>query len=234
MSFASAASSSAVTPVIRTEEDSSRRSSSTMSSASRIACSCWRAMTSSVACGVHVRVAVPVAADPRAERERARVDGELDADARELVVERLERVRHRVVMQRVEVVDGVAGLVDRLGAHDAQLVRLPEQVDELLEAAPDPALGDRVDRQAVGPERALPLVEQRGDPADLRQHAAARRLGRVGGEDRAQVQVAQVGGDLAGGVPGGLDPVDRLLQPASRARAGRPRARGRGGPARRR
>ena len=52
MSFASAASSSAVTPVMRTDEESSRRSSSTMSSVSRIACSCWRAMTSSVACGV--------------------------------------------------------------------------------------------------------------------------------------------------------------------------------------
>ena len=123
-------------------------------------------------------------------------------------------------MERVEVVDGVAGLVDRLGAHDAQLVRLPEQVDELLEAAADTALGDRVDRQAVGAERALPLVQQRGDPADLRQHAAARRLGRVGGEDRAQVQVAQVGGDLAGGVAGGLDPVDRLLQPGPVLEAG--------------
>ena len=160
--------------------------------------------------------------------------GQLDADARELVVERLERVRHGVVMERVEVVDGVAGLVDRLGAHDAQLVRLPEQVDELLEAAADAALGDRVDRQAVGPERALPLVQQRGDPADLRQHAAPRGLRRVGREDRAQVHVAQVGGDLARGVAGGLDPVDRLLQPRALLERGWPRARGRGGPARRR
>ena len=120
---------------------------------------------------------------------------------------------HRVVVQRVEVVDGVARLVDRLGAHDAKLVGLPQEVDELLEAAVHAALGVRVERQAVGSERALPVVEQARDPADLREDGPARRLGRVRGEDRAQVELAQVGGDLAGGVAGGLDAVDRLLQP---------------------
>ena len=101
----------------------------------------------------HVGVAVAVAADPAAEAQRASVDGEVDAEAGELVDQRLERVGHGVAVQLVEVVDGVARLVDDVGLGHAQLVALPQQLDELLQAALDAALRGL----AHGP---LALVEQ--------------------------------------------------------------------------
>ena len=76
----------------------------------------------------------------------------------QLVGERLERPRDGVAVQRVEVVDGVARLVDHLGARDAQLVGLPQQVDQLLQPAPDARSATRSRRR---PSRhAVPLVEQ--------------------------------------------------------------------------
>ena len=139
----------------------------------------------------HVGVAVAVAADPAAEAQRARVDGEVDAQARELVDERLERVGHRVAVQLVEVVDGVARLVDHVGLGHAQLVALPQQLDELLEPALDAALRGLAD----GPPA---LVEQGRDLAQLGQHRAPRGLGGMGGEDRAHREVRDVRAQLAG------------------------------------
>ena len=139
-----------------------------------------------------VGVAVAVAADPAAEAQRARLDGQVDAEAGELVDERLERVGHRVAVQLVEVVDGVARLVDDVGLGHAQLVALPQQVDELLQAALDAALR----RLAHG---ALALVEQVRDLAQLGEDRAPGRLGGVGGEDRADREVRDVGAQLARG-----------------------------------
>jgi hypothetical protein len=154
----------------------------------------------------HVGVAVAVAADPAAEAQRAGVDGEVDAEPRELVDQRLERVGHRVAVQLVEVVDGVARLVDHVGLGHAQLVALPQELDELLEAALDAALRGFAD----GP---LALVEEGRDLAQLGQHRAPRGLGRVGREDRAHRQVGDVGAQLAGPDVRARDPLDGLRQP---------------------
>ena len=154
----------------------------------------------------HVGVAVAVAADPAAEAQRASVDREVDAEAGELVDQRLERVGHRVAVQLVEVVDGVARLVDDVGLGHAQLVALPQQLDELLEPALDAALRG----VAHGP---LALVEQGGDLAQLGQHRAPRGLGGVGGEHGAHREVRDVRAQLAGRDRGARDPLDGLRQP---------------------
>ena len=127
--------------------------------------------------GAHVGVAVAVAADPGAERERAGVERQLEAEPGELVGERLEHVRDGVAVELVEVVDGVARLVDDVGTGDAQLVGLPHQVDQLLQPAPGPAARARVQRSA-GPGRAVPLVEQTGDVPELA--STVRRAASVG------------------------------------------------------
>jgi hypothetical protein len=132
--------------------------------------------------------------------------------AGELVDQGLERVGHRVAVQLVEVVDGVARLVDDVGLGHAQLVALPQQLDELLQAALDPALR----RLAHGP---LALVEQGRDLAQLGQHRAPRGLGGMGGEDRAHGEVRDVRAQLAGRDRRVGDPLDGLRQPRPALRA---------------
>ena len=127
------------------------------------------------------RVAVAVAADPRPERQRPGVGGQRDADRLERERQVVEHLRHRAVREVVEVVEGVAGLVEHLRAVQAQLVGLPEQVDELGGAARHARV---VEADAV----ALGRVEQVGDGAQLEQHRAPRGLGRVRGEDRPRRQ----------------------------------------------
>src|SRR6476646_7941983 len=99
---------------MRTEEERSARSSSMTASASRSAWTCWSSRTSSVG------VAVAGAPDPAAEAQGAGIDGQVDAEAGELVDERLQGFGHGVAVQLVEVVDGVAGLVDDVGLGHAQ------------------------------------------------------------------------------------------------------------------
>ncbi|GAA3098949.1 hypothetical protein GCM10020254_50570 [Streptomyces goshikiensis] len=130
--------------------------------------------------GGDVGVAVPVAADPGAEGEGPGAGGQLDADALELCGEVLQYVPDGAGVQLVEVVDGVAGLVGGLGAHDAELVGLPDEVDVLGEA------------QVVAAAFAGAgggLLQQGGDAAQLVEDAAAGRLGGVRGEDGADVEV---------------------------------------------
>jgi hypothetical protein len=82
-----------------------------------------------------VRVAVAVAADPRPERERTGGRRQRHAQVRQRVGEVLEHLGRGVVGEVGEVVDGVAGLVGWFGPLQAQFVGLPEQVDQLGEAA---------------------------------------------------------------------------------------------------
>jgi hypothetical protein len=86
----------------------------------------------------------------------------------------------------------------------------PQQVDQLLQPAPDAAFGDTVGRAVTRAEGAVPLVEEAGDLLDLREHAAAGGLGGMGGEDRAQRNLMKIGGDVARGEPGGGDLIDSL------------------------
>lgn len=94
-------------------------------------------------------------------------------------------------MQLVEVVDGVAGLVGGLGASDAQLVGLPDEVDVLGQP--------QVGAAALGAAGlGLGLFQQLRDLAQLRQHGAAGRLGGVRGEDGAHREVARGFGQVRG------------------------------------
>ncbi len=162
--------------------------------------------------GADGRVAVAVAADPAAEGERRRVQRRLEPEPRQLHGQFLEHVGDRPGRQLVEVVDGVARLVEHLGLGDADLVGLPEQVDQLFQPAHRPRRRRLV---AVG---GLQRVEQPGELAQLGEHGAAGRLGRVGGEDRADREPPDQLGQLVG-VAGerlvGADPGHRLGQPAA-------------------
>ena len=168
--------------------------------------------------GSDVGVAVAVAADPRAEAERAYVGRQVDPERHQPVAQLLEHVGQGAGREALEVVDDVAGLVGRLGRLDPDLVGEPQQLDRLLEPA--------------GPPRAVGLLQQRGDATQLVDRRAAGDLGRVGGEDRAHGDLLEQRRDLVG--------VDRRPRRSGRrpARASRPprrwrgSGRGRGGPAR--
>ena len=90
------------------------------------------------------------------KRSGARSAGRSTPERGQLVGQVLEHVADGVQHQLVEVVGGVARLVERLGPVQAQLVGLPEQVDDLG----DPAVGPRVVRRRL---------EQVGDPPALGQ-----------------------------------------------------------------
>ena len=135
--------------------------------------------------GRDVGVAVAVTAGPGAEAQRPRVRGQLDADRGERAVELGEQVGHDARGDGVQVVDGGAGLVGGLGSHDAQLVGLPQQVDELGEAALEA-------RQLGGwAARVLDGLHGVGDAPQQVGDRAAGRLGGVRGEDRAVLQPLQ-------------------------------------------
>jgi hypothetical protein len=129
--------------------------------------------------GGDVGVAVAVAADPGAEGEGAGFVGELDAYAFEFGGEVFEDVADGARVEFVEVVDGVAGLVGGFGAHDAQFVGLPDEVDVLGQAG--------VVAAAVGLDDGG--LEECGDTTELVEDGAACRLGGVGGEHGADVEV---------------------------------------------
>ena len=139
------------------------------------------------------------------------VGGSSTPSRRERRGQLLEHVRQRRSRgQLLEVVDGVARLVDRLGPRHPQLVGLPQQLDDL---------GQPAVRCAVRGS----LVEQLGDPAQLGQDRTAGGLGRVGGEHRADGEPgrpprrARRGHDAVAGA--------RCAPP--RGRASRPRSRAR-------
>ena len=138
--------------------------------------------------GRDVGVAVAVATDPGAEGERAGARGDLDADALKLGGEVLQDVADRAGVQLVEVVDGVAGLVGRFGAYDAQFVRLPDEVDVLGQTGVVPA-PVRLDDGGL---------QQGGDTAQLVEDRAPGRFRGVGREDRANVEVLDRGAQVVG------------------------------------
>ena len=175
-------------------------------SRSRTAWSRTRSMTRRVTSGGDERVAVAVAADPGAERQRPGVGGQRDAHRLEREREVVEHLGHRPVGEVVEVVERVARLVEHLGTVQAQLVGLPQQVDS-----------PRATRESSRPVRRLGAVEQVGDRAQLEQHRAPRGLGGVRGEDRSRREPAERGRDLVGrDVAGG----QRRADPSRRRRRG--------------
>ncbi len=88
----------------------------------------------------------------------------------------------------VQVVDGGAGLVGGLGAHDPQLVGLPQQVDELGEPALERGAGRRRGRRGSSSVATVSAILRSRSMTERR-----RGLGGVGGEDGA---VLEPGDDL--------------------------------------
>jgi hypothetical protein len=140
--------------------------------------------------GCHVRVAVPVAADPRAEAQEGRSDRRLEvAVAAALGGGRSSRVLDRPVdpgdepIQRlVEDDHGRANLVERAGRAAPDLGGLPQHRDLLAQAPSE--LTIRRGRQAW----IVRLLEQPRDPAQPEQDRPASRLGGMGGEDERHGQ----------------------------------------------
>ena len=117
-----------------------------------------------------MRVAVEVAADPRAEAQRRRRAG----DERPQLC---EDARRGVPQRGFDEPESGADLVDDARPARAHLVGLPEDRDLLGEVAADTRLGGG--RQI----RVVELAQQRRKVAVLGEDGAPRRLRRVGGED---------------------------------------------------
>jgi len=167
-----------------------------------------------------VRVAVAVAADPGAERERGGGDRHLDAQLGQHRGQVGQHPRRRPGGELAQVVDRVARLVPRVGADQPQLIGLPQRVDELGQAllgAGPLALVRPVGRLAAG--LGIELV---GDGAQLGQDRPAGRLGGVGREDRPDAQVVGRGRNLAHGDPALADERGRPVQPATALGPGPP------------
>ena len=147
-----------------------------------------------------VRVAVPVAADPAAQHQRAGAVGQRQPHPRQLLVEHRQHLGHGVVPELLEVVGRRAGLVEHRRPLRTDLVGLPDEVDEPAQ----PGLLDLVG-QVLG--------EDVGDPAELAEHRLALRLGRVRGEHRLELEAGEGGGQFVGVGLGG-EPVGELVDRA--------------------
>ena len=143
--------------------------------------------------GGDVGVAVAVAAHPAAQDERAGVLGEREPGGAHLAVELAQQVGHGTAAELLHVPAHGAGLVGDGGLVGAQLVGLPQLVDVRAE-----------------PVVVHPFVERDRHPAQDRQHRLPRRLRRVRGEHRAQLQPGEDGVDLVG--IGGRQPLHDPVQ----------------------
>ena len=166
-----------------------------------MAWSCWQADHIEGHLGSDVGVAVPVSADPGAETERGRPDSGFHSFRAQGVVPLPKEVAHHIPVQLIEVVDGVAGLVEWVGLGYPEVVGEPEQLHCLGQAAARVAFG-------VG-------IEQLGYLAKVGQSGAAGRFRGMGGKHRPHRhppdQIAQLGGRQ----PGRRDGVEGPGQPAA-------------------
>ncbi|MCY1226960.1 hypothetical protein D9M72_392130 [compost metagenome] len=131
--------------------------------------------------GSDVRVAVAVAADPRAEADGGLLRRQRDAVLAQQLGEVRKHFRHGIGEDAVQVIDGVAGLVHGGGPDLAELVRLPHLVDHLGELAVLAAAGRGAFLRGN--------CQDVGKPADLIQDGAAGGFRGVGREDGADIQL---------------------------------------------
>ncbi len=157
----------------------------------------------------HVRVAVAVAADPGAERQRAAVRRRRHTKFLQRIGKIREDLWCRIGVKITKVVDRVASLVGRVRPVDPQLIGLPQQVDQLGEAPL------AVGRAAVERGTRRLGVQLVRDRAQLRQDRAPGRLGRVRGEHRPDRQPSCGRGHVVGRNPALGDQLSRAVQPAA-------------------
>ena len=150
--------------------------------------------------GGDVGVAVPVAAHPGAQHQRAGPVGQRQPDPRQLLVQHRQHLGHGVVPELLEVVRRGTGLVEHRRALGADLVGLPDEVDEPVQLRLLDLVGEV-------------LGQDVGDPAQLAEHRLALGLGRVRGEHRLELEAGEGGGQLVGVGLGG-EPVGELVDRA--------------------
>ena len=188
-------------------------------SAGRMPCSCWSSSTSRVTAGV--TYGLPSRSPPI---QVPKVSGRAVGGSRHAELAQRRRPGRRAPAGRrrrarsAQVVDGVAGLVARVGPVQAQLVGLPQQVDQLGQ----PALG-----RAVASARAVQAVAARPRRRARRRRARSlvrieRRAASVGwavktGRTASRPAAAAIS---AAGTPRSRDQLGGPVQPAAVAGRG--------------
>ena len=144
----------------------------------------------------HVRVAVAIPADPRAEPDRRRVERQGPAGrCPQGGIERPQVARQRIPDRLLEDQEAARHLVERVGTPGPYLFGLPGGDD----LAPQPL--DRLGALRNCQVRSIQLHQRRGDLQVLVDQRSTRDLGRMGREDeldpqRAHRLVERVGADL--------------------------------------
>ena len=154
------------------------------------------------------RVAVAIAADPRAH---AHGTGGVDADRPAVGDEPFEVALQRrddAEQARLVVAQGLVDLVGDAQLRHAQHGRLPQREHEHAQVVVELGAVGRA-RRRVGAGGEHP-----GDLADDVEHGLAAHLGRVGGDDRHDEQVGDEGADAVGIDARGDEVVERRLDAA--------------------
>jgi hypothetical protein len=134
-----------------------------------------------------VWVAIPVAADPRSQPDEGRYSRRLNPSRRAgqgglcPPVDLWQRSKEHLVEHRHRG----AYLVERSWSVSPQLRCSPEDVDFLKQPPAGFGLFGRAEAWIVAP------LEEFGYPADSGDHGPAASLGRVGGKNRAELQVRE-------------------------------------------
>ena len=161
-------------------------------------------------------IAVPIAADPRADAQEGGdgLGSRLAADRIEPVLDRAVKARQLAEEGVVVVGEAVRHLVDHLEPRLPQHVGAPEDEDRASQLFLD-------QRQLRGIDGAVPLVEQLGDLEFARPRALAPHLGRMGGENRAHQRAVEEflqSLRLDAGLAGVLEGAGQRAGPRRRAR----------------
>ena len=117
-------------------------------------------------------IAVAVTSDPGAKGERCAVRGQIGTDQSEGRRQVIQDFRQGSAGQVIEIVEGVASLIEDPRALQAELICLPEQIHEFTDSSPSGVLIKVV------------IQEQVGDTALLGEDGAPGCLGGMSGEYR--------------------------------------------------
>ena len=164
-----------------------------------------------------IRIAVAIAADPRAELEEGRrLEMLAGVIAGERPVEQADHLRRLLEQRLIEEVQPAQHLVLDRGLLQMQLARHPHELDLIAD------FGEQRLPFPLRPARVLELEQEEIDAAVFLKDRDALGLGGMRGDDRADAQIAQKVLDLARGdaVAGGLGEhmIERAAQRLAAAR----------------
>ena len=141
-----------------------------------------------------VGIAVAVAAHPRTETQRCRVDGKrAPGQLEQRPIHVTQEARHGAPEDLLDDDESAAGLVGRRGGLVSHLIRFPNGVNFAAQALEQlfPLRYRQVAAVAIG--------EQVGDPIELQQQSASRHLGGACGQHQLNAQRAHRPVQLVGG-----------------------------------